>query len=145
MGVEPPLVTSSLALVKMKIEISTNRPPNIDQLIHLFRQAGWLDKTDETRIKSMIENSTIVVTAWDDQRMVGFARCQTDFVFNGQINNVVVDKEYKYHGIGSRLVEKILSSSEKVSYILRPDPDNIGFYEKLGFKDSNSVIFKRKK
>ena len=134
-----------LAHVKMEIEISTNRDPNIDQLIHLFRQAGWLDKTDETRIKSMIENSTIVVTAWDDQRMVGFARSLTDFVFNGQINNVVVDEEYKYHGIGKRLVEKILSSSEKVSYILRPDPDNIGFYEKLGFKDSNSVIFKRKK
>ena len=129
----------------MQIEISTIRPPNIDQLLYLFRQTGWLDKTDKARIKSMVENSTIVATAWDNHSMVGFARCMTDFVFNGQINNVVVDEEYRGCSIGKRLVRKILNSGEKVTYILRPDPENIRFYEKLGFENSNSVIYKRKK
>ena len=99
---------------------------------------------DKERFNSMIENSTIVVTAWDKNKLIGFARCLTDFVFNGQINNVVIDKEYKGMGIGKQLVEKILSSSKKVAYILRPDPDNIDFYKKLGFEDSKSVIYKRK-
>ncbi len=99
----------------MAIEISINRSADIDQLMHLFRQAGWLDKMDEARLKSMIENSTIVVTAWDKNRMVGFARCLTDFVFNGQINNVVVDEEYRGRNIGKNLVERILKTSEKVT------------------------------
>jgi len=130
----------------MEIEIAIHRPPDIDQLIHLFRQAGWLDKTDEARIKSMIENSTIIVTAWDKKRMAGFARCMTDYVLNGQINNVVVDEDYRGRGIGKHLIEEILSSSEIVTYILRADPDNIAFYKKLGFEDSNlAVIYKRKK
>ena len=62
-----------------------------------------------------IEKSTIVATAWDNHRMVGFARCMMDFVFNDQINNVVVDEEYKNCGIGKRLVRKILISGEKES------------------------------
>jgi len=130
--------------MQMRIEISTARHPDNNQLIHLFRQAGWYDKIDKERIDSMIGNSTIVVTAWDKNKLIGFARCLTDFVFNGQINNVVVDKEYKGMGIGKQLVEKILSSSKKVTYILRPDPDNIDFYKKLGFEDSKSVIYTRK-
>ena len=130
----------------MEIEISTHRPPDIDQLVRLFHQSGWIDKTDESRIGSMIENSTIVVTAWDGSRMVGFARCMTDHTYNGQINNVVVDEDYRGQGIGRQLISRIITSSEKVTYILRADPDNIGFYEKLGFEESSlAVIYKRKK
>jgi hypothetical protein len=33
--------------------------------------------------------------AWDNPRIVGFARCMTDFVFNDQINTVIVDEEYE--------------------------------------------------
>ncbi len=129
----------------MKIEISITRLPEINQLIYLFRQAGWQDKTEESRIKAMIDNSTIVVTAWDSKKMIGFARCITDYTFNGQINNVVVDEKYRSQGIGKQLINKILMSSEKVSYILRADPENIDFYKNLGFEDTNlTVIYKRK-
>ncbi len=69
----------------------------------------------------MVDNSTIVATAWDIHRMAGFARCMTDFVFNGQINTVVVDEEYRGYGIGRRLVRKILICGEKTIYILMPD------------------------
>jgi predicted GNAT family acetyltransferase len=46
----------------------------------------------------MVENSQIVVTAWDEETMVGFARCTTNYVFNGQIKNVVVDSKYRRKG-----------------------------------------------
>jgi ribosomal protein S18 acetylase RimI-like enzyme len=129
----------------MGIEISTDRRPDIAQLIHLFRRAGWLDKTEEARMHTMVENSTIVVTAWDKSRMVGFARCMTDYAFNGQINNVVVDEDYRGCGIGRQLVERILRSSDKVTYILRADPENIGFFKKLGFEDASlAVVYRRK-
>jgi ribosomal protein S18 acetylase RimI-like enzyme len=129
-----------------KIEISTDRHPDIPQLIHLFQQAGWFDKTEEARVQTMVENSTIVVTAWDGSRMVGFARCMTDYAFNGQINNVVVDDDYRGRGIGRRLTERILNSSDRVTYILRADPENIGFFNRLGFEDSSlSVVYRRKR
>lgn len=130
----------------MEIEISINRTPDIEKLIHLFQQTGWDDKTDASRMKSMVENSNIIVTAWDNKEMVGFARCTTDYTFNGQINNVVVDKKYKGQGIGKKLISKILESSDKVTYILRADPDNVDFYKKLGFEKADlAVIYKRKR
>ena len=129
----------------METEVSTDKFPDIDQLISLFRQAGWDDKTDQARVKLMLENSTVVVTAWDKKRLVGFARCMTDQTFNGQINNIVVDEEYRGRGIGRRLIETILGSSDRVSYILRADPDNMGFFRKLGFEISDSAVFYRRK
>ena len=129
----------------MEIEISINRAPDIEKLIYLFHESGWHDKTDIARIRSMVQKSDIVVTAWDDKEMIGFARCTTDYTFNGQINNVVVDKKYKGQGIGRKLIGKILESSDKVTYILRADPDNIDFYKKIGFEKADlAFIYKRK-
>ncbi len=111
----------------------------------LFNQANWYDKTsDINRLKLMVENSQIVITAWDGAKMIGFARCTTDYVFNGQINNVVVHKDYRGRGIGKELISKILNNSKSVTYILRGDPENQGFYERLGFKESQlCLVFNR--
>ena len=56
------------------------------------------------------------VTAWDKDKLIGFARFLTDFVFNGQINNVVVDKEYKGMGIGKHLINFIKKYGGKSEY-----------------------------
>ena len=83
----------------------------------------------------MVENSQIVVTAWDDEVLVGFARCTTDYVFNGQINNVVVDSRYRRKGIGKVLINKILDSNKQVTYMLRGSMINEEFYRDLGFEE----------
>lgn len=124
----------------------TNKKVDYDKLKTLFNDVGWNDKTDDTnRLKAMVENSQIVVTAWDEEIMVGFARCTTDYVFNGQINNVVVDSKYRRKGIGKVLINKILDSSKQVTYILRGSISNEEFYRGLGFEDGPiSLVYKRK-
>ena len=113
--------------------------------MQLFNQVGWSEETsDLDRLQLMVENSQIVVNAWDEGKMIGFARCVTDYVFNGQINNVIVDQGYRGRGIGKCLISKILNTSKKVTYILRGDPENIGFYKQLGFKDVDlSLVYNR--
>lgn len=127
------------------IEYNLGKKVNVERLVQLFTQAGWLDKTsDIDRLQLMVENSQIVVTAWDEEKMIGFARCVTDYVFNGQINNVIVDQEYRGRGIGKGLISNILNSSKKVTYILRGDPENIEFYKQMGFKDAGlSLVYNR--
>lgn len=90
------------------IEFSTSKTRvDLDQLKELFAQVGWGDKTkDEARLRYMAENSTLVVTAWDGDRMVGFGRATTDRAFNGQINNVVVTSDYRKQGIGRQIMGK---------------------------------------
>ena len=117
------------------------------RLVELFKQVGWTDKTkDINRLKSMVKNSQIVVTAWQDSYMVGFARCTTDYVFNGQINNVVVDSAFRNRGIGKGLVSRILESNREVTYILRGDLENESFYKSLGFVEAEcTLIYKRQR
>lgn len=128
------------------IKYYLNKKVNFKKLVILFNQVGWEDKTKEIkRLKDMVDNSQIVVTAWDDEEMVGFARCVTDFVFNGQINNVVVDSSYRGKGIGKEMIKKILESSKQVTYILRGDCENKEFYKRLGFEEALlSFVYKRK-
>jgi ribosomal protein S18 acetylase RimI-like enzyme len=134
-------------LLRDMIEFSTSKKKiDFQRLKFLFNQAGWDDKTcDDKRLREMVENSSLIVTVWDKDRMVGFARCTTDQTFNGQINNVVVDSEYRGKRIGERMVRTILRSSPKVTYILRADPENEEFFRKLGFEDASlALIYKRK-
>jgi len=118
---------------------------DFDRLVYLFNEAGWEDKTsDLDRLKAMVENSQLIVTAWKDELMIGFARCTTDFVFNGQINNVVVDSVYRGQGIGKGLIQRIIENN-KVTYVLRGDPENIDFYRSIGFEDAElTLVYKRK-
>lgn len=124
----------------------TDKKVDYDRLKTLFNEVGWNDKTDDiNRLKTMVENSQIVVTAWDEETMVGFARCTTDYVFNGQINNVVVDSKYRRKGIGKVLIDTIVDSSKQVTYMLRGSIRNEKFYRSLGFKDGPiSLIYRRK-
>lgn len=124
----------------------TDKTVDYDRLKALFNEVGWTDKTNDiNRLKTMVENSQIVVTAWDEEAMVGFARCTTDYAFNGQINNVVVDSKYRRKGIGKVLINTIVDISKQVTYMLRGDISNEKFYRNLGFEDGPiSLIYKRK-
>lgn len=128
------------------IMYNTDKKVDYDKLKTLFNEVGWNDKTDDiNRLKAMVENSQIVVTAWDEETMIGFARCTTDYVFNGQINNVVVDSKYRRKGIGKVLINTILDSSKQVTYMLRGSIRNEKFYRSLGFEDGPiSLIYRRK-
>ncbi|AOT71299.1 GNAT family N-acetyltransferase [Geosporobacter ferrireducens] len=127
------------------IKYHRDKKVDYNRLIDLFNQVGWRDKTnDRDRLKAMVDNSQIVVTAWDEDVMVGSARCTTDYVFNGQINNVVVDAEYRRKGIEKALINKILEHSNQVTYMLRGDTRNEGFYRRLGFEDGSiALVYKR--
>ncbi len=128
------------------ISIRVGNEVAIRRLTELFDEAGWSTKTaDMKRLEMMVENSHYVVTAWDDKIMIGFARCTYDNVFNGQINNVVVDSKYRNKGIGKKIVTTIIESNPKVTYILRTEEENEGFYKKIGFKSAKySMMYERK-
>lgn len=78
------------------------------RLIELFAEAGMDDvQTDFKQLSGMVESSKLVVTAWDYDYMVGFARLSYDEAVNGKINNVMVDSEYKDKGIEEELKTRI--------------------------------------
>lgn len=86
----------------------------------------------------MVENSGAVFAYTDkNNNLVAFARVLTDFVFKGLILDVVVEKEYRDKGIGSKLIKEIMNDSKlkKVKCLeLYCKNEVIPFYDKFGFK-----------
>ncbi|NLB78831.1 MAG: GNAT family N-acetyltransferase [Clostridiaceae bacterium] len=85
------------------------------RLIELFEESNQQDISAEyMRLVSMVESSALVVTAWDFDYMIGFARLTCDEAIIGNVNNVMVDNEYRNMGIEEELINFIISSNPQV-------------------------------
>ncbi|MCA1958447.1 MAG: GNAT family N-acetyltransferase, partial [Nitrospira sp.] len=82
----------------------------------------------------------------DRERLVGFGRVLTDFVYRATIWDVIVDRAYQKQGIGSEIVRRILDHPRlqrvELFWLCTRRP---GFYEKLGFssKEQTGMVLAR--
>lgn len=78
----------------------------------------------------------MVVTAWDDDNLVGIIRVVGDGLTIIYIQDLIVLSSYKRKGIGSKLLEVVFERYENVRQkVLLTDDSNEtrGFYEANGF------------
>jgi predicted N-acetyltransferase YhbS len=87
----------------------------------------------------MLQHADILVTAWDDERLVGVARCVTDFHFACYLSDLAVDEAYQRQGIGRELQKQIkLLVKETCEIILLAAPAAVDYYHRLGYKQHAS-------
>ncbi len=132
----------------MVISYKTNAKIEAHQLSDLFRASGIKRPVDDlNRIKKMIDNSNLTVTAWDGERLVGIARALSDFSYCCYLSDLAIDKEYQNQGIGHELVNEVQKLiSEESNLVLLSAPEAIEYYPKIGFeKAGNAYIIYRKK
>ncbi|MCP9440751.1 MAG: GNAT family N-acetyltransferase [Nitrospira sp.] len=128
------------ATLKPAILYSDDSPPGVDQLVRLFHQAPWAkDRTTEDA-EEMLRHTDLAICAWDRERLVGFGRVLTDFVYRATIWDVIVDRAYQKQGIGSEIVRRILGHPRlrrvELFWLCTRRP---GFYEKLGFSSQEQT------
>jgi len=95
------------------------------------------EKTDE-RLKGFMQpwiNSTLVVSAWDGDRLVGAVRVLSDTIFRSVIYDLLVAPEYQGRGVGKELVNRCKNHYPGSEWLVGCDRKNIDFYKKLGFQD----------
>jgi ribosomal protein S18 acetylase RimI-like enzyme len=120
--------------------------PTAQQVIELYNDAGLPRPThDPKRIKAMFENSDLIITAWDQDKLVGISRTITDWVWCSYLADLVVSPGYKRSGIGKKLVEL---SREKVGeqsmLLLLSVPTAMDYYPRVGFvKENRAFIIHR--
>jgi N-acetylglutamate synthase-like GNAT family acetyltransferase len=130
----------------MDIEYSFDKRPTADQIIALYDNAGLPRPTnDKERIQKMFDNSNLIVTAWDNDLLVGVARSFTDWVWACYLSDLAVRQEYKKEGIGKQLIHL---TKEKVGdqsmVLLLSVPSAMEYYPKVGFeKQESSFIMHR--
>lgn len=130
----------------MKITYETDVIPTAEQVIELYENCGLPRPTNDTeRIKKMLENSDLLVTAWADELLVGISRSITDWAWSCYLADLAVRKEYKHAGIGRKLIDITKQTVGVQSMVLLLSvPTAMEYYPKVGFtKLDNSFIINR--
>ena len=83
-----------------------------------------------------IVNSEPVISIWDRELLIGFARATSDGIYRATIWDVVIHPDYQGNGLGSKLVETVLSHPrmQKVERVYLMTTHQQKFYEKIGFQ-----------
>lgn len=122
--------------------------PEIEELMDLYNDVEWSAYTaDKIKLKNAIDSSLKVLTAWDDDKLVGLIRVVGDGYTIIYIQDILILKNYQGQGIGSQLLKLILEHYKSIRQIvLMTDQTEktINFYKKNGMvktDDYNGVAF----
>lgn len=92
---------------------------------------------NEECLAGMLENSNLLVTAWDGEKLVGVARSVTDFHYACYLSDLAVDGECQKQGIGTRLQQVTQGQlGPKCKLILISAPAVNDYYPALGYEAS---------
>lgn len=120
--------------------------PN-DQLFRLFVQAGWTDENCPDFLKECFNRpflgSTLVVSAWDETRLVGAVRVLSDGAVRSVVYDLVVAEEYRGRGIGRELLRRCRSHFPDSEWLIQTTRERKSFYEAIGFSELCSEVFLR--
>lgn len=115
----------------------SNELPPVDQLLSLYGDAGWTAYTAAPeKLLRAVENSLHVVTAWENDQLVGLARAVGDGVSILFVQDVLVHSSFHHGGVGTQLVAMLLSAFPDVRQVVLltdDSPASAAFYSSLGF------------
>lgn len=119
----------------MPITYSNAIIPAAAQVIALYDTAGLPRPTgDADRIQKMYDNSNLIITAWDGDKLVGVSRCITDWCWSCYLADLAVDPGYQKEGIGRKLITLTKEKAgEQVMILLLSVPTAMTYYPKVGF------------
>ncbi len=129
-----------------EISVEVGQIPEASEVLELFRRLNWakMEYRDEERFQRAIEGSALVITAREEERLVGFCRCITDGEYTAYIADVAVAPEYQGNGVGSKLVCKALELLEGYEAVdLIASEASVEFYERFGFLPRRGMQIRR--
>ncbi|MBE9144538.1 GNAT family N-acetyltransferase [Planktothrix mougeotii] len=115
---------------------------DLNQLQRLFQLAAfWAKDRSQEDLKIAISNSEPVVTVWDYEQMIGFARATSDGIYRANIWDVVIHPDYQGSGLGRKLVQTVLSHPKmcRVERVYLMTTYQQKFYEHIGFEYNSST------
>lgn len=119
-----------------------------DQLFDLYESIGWTegfgDKENHSLlIQKVYENSDIVFSAWDDDKLVGTVRAITDNFAHGVIYGLAVLPDYDTDEIAKELITKCMSKFPDIQWGAATEEWEEKIFRDLGFKDPKNVLLNK--
>ncbi|MBK1812278.1 GNAT family N-acetyltransferase [Clostridium sp. YIM B02505] len=107
-----------------------------EEVQQLFLSVGWLSGQYPSRLYKALKNSSTVLTAWDEDKLVGLVRVLDDSEMVAYMHYVLVHPDYQGQKIAGTMIEMIKEKYKEYLYleIMPEERKNAAFYEKFGFK-----------
>jgi hypothetical protein len=90
---------------------------------------------DHERMKKMISNANLIITARENGLLIGVARSVSDFAFCTYLSDLAVDVAYQKGGIGRELIRRTKLEAPEAKLILLAAPAARGYYPKIGMSN----------
>ena len=127
----------------MNLRYESGRSISAPEFIDLLRRSTLAERRpvdDPACIAAMLENASLLCTAWDGAKLVGVARSVTDFVYCCYLSDLAVDTAYQKQGIGKELIRATQGRLDpKAKLILLSAPAAVNYYPKIGFTAHTSA------
>ncbi len=117
---------------------------DIEALLRLFAQADWTRSRQARDTRKMLLGTTFHITAWRDNRLIGFLRVLTDRAYRALIEDVIVAENHRKSGIGRKLVALALEELSDVEEVLLGcTEENVSYYAQFEFIRVTHPFMKR--
>jgi GNAT superfamily N-acetyltransferase len=124
------------------ITYKTGNDIDLDIVIDLYRASTLGERRpidDRERIRAMLSNANLVITAWDLDVLVGISRSVTDFVYATYLSDLAVRFTHQKKGIGKELIRRTQAAAPKAMVILLSAPKAVEYYPHIGFTQHPSA------
>lgn len=118
------------------ITYKTGNALDLDAVIELYRASTLGERRpveERERMRLMLQNANLVITAWDGDLLVGISRSLTDFTYATYLSDLAVRLSYQRAGIGKELMRRTQAAVPQAMVILLAAPAAEKYYSHVGF------------
>jgi GNAT superfamily N-acetyltransferase len=115
---------------------------DLDAVIDLYVDSSLGERRpigERERMRTMLDEANLVVTAWDGDLMVGISRSVTDWAYCTYLSDLAVRLAYQAQGIGRELVRRTRLETPRANVVLLAAPKAVDYYPKIGMTRHDSA------
>lgn len=107
----------------------------VHDLEELFQSVNLIANTPAAVLQSAMLHSSHVITAWESGKLIGLIRSMDDGCWRANIDCLIVHKDYQQRGVGTTLLEQMMSALRYVNIVnVYPnDHVSLSIYKHYGF------------
>jgi GNAT superfamily N-acetyltransferase len=124
------------------IDYRTGNQIDLDQVIDLYVASTLGERRpvgDRERMRAMLANGNLVITAWEGDLLVGISRSLTDWAYATYLSDLAVRASHQRRGIGKELMRRTQSAAPNAMVILLAAPKAVDYYPHTGFTRHESA------
>ena len=118
------------------IQYRTGNDVELDEVIDLYVDSTLGARrpvADRARMAGMLRHANLVITAWDDDLLVGISRSVSDFHYATYLSDLAVRLSYQRRGLGRELIQRTRAAAPDAAIILLSAPAAEEYYPRIGF------------